>query len=156
MAEFHLKFHHSIQKLFQKKTPKWGDSSHKLINFKHLSGSNNLSGLNDLNSLFGLKKIKKLLAFYILSDFPGNRNLSSLNDLDSLNNLSGLNDLNSLFSSKNLGNLMFPSILAPKWPIWSLNVEWIIKNPLFYRFLALFLLEAVEAMYVTFNKIQGS
>jgi hypothetical protein len=59
------------------------------------------------------KKIK-MLAFYILSDFPGNRNLSSLNDLNSLNNLSGLNDLNSLFLSKNLGNLMFPSTLALK------------------------------------------
>ena len=39
---------------------------------------------------------------------------------------------------------------------WSLNVEWIIKNPLFYGFLALFLLEAVEAMDGTFNQIQGS
>jgi hypothetical protein len=37
-----------------------------------------------------------------------------------------------------------------------LNVDWIIKNPLFYGFLALFLLEAVEVMDVTFNKIQGS
>ena len=39
---------------------------------------------------------------------------------------------------------------------WSLNVEWIIKNPLFNGFLALFLLEAVEAIDVTFNQIQGS
>ena len=39
---------------------------------------------------------------------------------------------------------------------WSLNVEWIIKNPQFNGFLALFLLEAVEAMDVTFNQIQGS
>ena len=39
---------------------------------------------------------------------------------------------------------------------WSSNVEWIIKNPLFYGFLALFLLEAVEAIDVTFNQIQGS
>ena len=36
------------------------------------------------------------------------------------------------------------------------NVEWIIKNPLFYGFLALFLSEAVEAMDVTFNQIQGA
>ena len=36
---------------------------------------------------------------------------------------------------------------------WSPNVEWIIKNPLFYGFWALFLLEAVEAMDVTFNQI---
>ena len=39
---------------------------------------------------------------------------------------------------------------------WSYNVEWLIKNPLFYGFWALFLLEAVEAMDVTFNQIQGS
>jgi hypothetical protein len=38
---------------------------------------------------------------------------------------------------------------------WSLNVEWIIKNPLFYGFLALFLLEAVEVMDVTFKKMKG-
>jgi hypothetical protein len=57
------------------------------------------------------KDKKKLLTLYILSDFPGIRNLSSLNDQ---NNLSGLNDLDSLFSSKNLGNLMFSSTLAPK------------------------------------------
>ena len=39
---------------------------------------------------------------------------------------------------------------------WSLNVEWIIKNPVFNGFSALFLLEAVEAIDVTFNQIQGS
>ena len=47
-------------------------------------------------------KNQKLLTLYILSDFPGIRNLNSLNDL------------NSLFLSKNLGNLMFSSTLAPK------------------------------------------
>ena len=39
---------------------------------------------------------------------------------------------------------------------WSINVEGIIKNPLFYGFLALFLLEAMEAMDVTFNQIHVS
>ena len=42
------------------------------------------------------------LALYILSDFPGIKNLNGLNDLNSLNNLSGFNDLYSLISSKNL------------------------------------------------------
>ena len=42
------------------------------------------------------------LALYILSNFPGFKNLNGLNDLTSLNNISGLNDLNSLISSKNL------------------------------------------------------
>ena len=41
------------------------------------------------------------LALYILSDFPGIKNLNGLNDLNSLNNLSGLNDLYSCISSKN-------------------------------------------------------
>ena len=39
---------------------------------------------------------------------------------------------------------------------WSLNVEWIIKNPQIYGFLALFLLEAVEAIDVTFHQRQVS
>ena len=47
-------------------------------------------------------KNQKLLTLYILSDFPGIRNLNSLNDFNSLNNLSGLDDLDSLFLSKNL------------------------------------------------------
>ena len=59
-------------------------------------------------------KNQKLLTLYILSDFPGIRNLNSLNDLNSLNNLSGLDDLDSLFLSKHLGNLMFSSTLVPK------------------------------------------
>ena len=37
---------------------------------------------------------------YMLSDFPGIKNLSVLNDLSSLNNRIGLNDLHSLISSK--------------------------------------------------------
>ena len=59
-------------------------------------------------------KNHKVLIIYTLSDFPGIRNLSSLNDLNSLNDLSGLNDLDSLNSSKHLLILMFGSFLAPK------------------------------------------
>ena len=46
---------------------------------------------------------KKQHALYILSDFPGIRNISSLSDLNDLNrhgNITGLNDLNSLFGLK--------------------------------------------------------
>jgi hypothetical protein len=57
-------------------------------------------------------KNQKLL--YILSDFPGIRNLSGLNDLNSLTYLSGLNDLDSLILSKHLLSWMFPYTLAPK------------------------------------------
>ena len=93
------------------------------------------------------------LALYILSDFPGIRNLSGLNDLNSLNNLSGLNDLNSLISYKKSLSMMLLLTWQQNVLSWSLYVEWIIKNPLFYWYLELFLLEAVEAMDVTFNQI---
>ena len=42
------------------------------------------------------------LALYILSYFPGIKNLNILNDLNSLNNFSDLNDLHSLISLKNI------------------------------------------------------
>ena len=78
------------------------------------------------------------LAIYMLSVFPTIRNLSSLNDLYSLNDLSGLNGLNSLISSKHLLRMILPWTWQQNDPSWSLNVEWIVKNPLFYGFLALF------------------
>ena len=78
------------------------------------------------------------------------RNLSSLNDLNSLNNLSGLNDIFSLILSKKWLSLMFPSTLAPKWPILASKIQYIID------FLAPFVLEAVEDSDVTFNQIKGS
>ena len=98
-------------------------------------------------------KNQKQPALYLLSDFPCIRNLSGLNDLYSLNSLGGLNDLFTLISSKKLLSLMFPSTLAPKWP---LNMGWIIKNSIFYWFLAHSILEAVEDRDVTFDQIQGS
>ena len=52
--------------------------------------------------------------------------------------------------------MMMPLTWQQNYQNWSLNVTWIIKNPLLYGVLALFLLEAVEAMDVTFNQIQGS
>ena len=96
------------------------------------------------------------LALGILSDFPGIRSLSGLNDLNSLNDLSGLNDLNNLIPWKNLLSRMLPLTWQQNDQYWSLNMACIIKNPLFYGVLALFLLEAVEAMDVTFNQIQVS
>ena len=68
-----------------------------------------LASMTSTSSL--ASKNEELLSLYILSDFPGIRNLSSLNDL---NSLSGLNDLDSLISSKNLLGLIFQSTLAPK------------------------------------------
>ena len=80
-----------------------------------MTSSDMITSLASMTSTASLaSKNQKLLAFYILNDFPGNRNLSSLNDLKSLNNLSGLNDLNSLISSKFLFNLMVGLSLAPK------------------------------------------
>ena len=68
-----------------------------------------------------------------MDDFPAIRNLSSLNDLNSLNDLSGLN---SLKLSKNLVSMMLPLTWQQNDLSWSLNVKWIIKNPLFYGFFA--------------------
>ena len=88
-----------------------------------------------------------------MGDFPAIRNLIGLNDLNGLNDLSGLN---GFILSKHLLSMMLPLTWQQNDLPWSLIVEWIIKNPQFYGFLALFLLEAVEAMDVTFNQIQGS
>ena len=101
-------------------------------------------------------KNQKLLTLWLVGDFPAIRNLSGLNDLNSLNNISGLNGLNSLISSKHLLSMMLLLTWQQNDLSWSLNVEWIIKNPPFYWFLALFMLEAVEAMNVTFNQVQVS
>ena len=60
---------------------------------------------------------------YILSDFPGIRNLSGLNDLNSLNDLSGLSGLNSLISSKHLLSMMLPITWQQNDLSWSLNVK---------------------------------
>ena len=94
-------------------------------------------------------KNQKLLALESLDDFPVIRNLSSLNDLNSLNGLSGLD---SLISSKHLLSMMLPITWQQNDLSWSLNVKWILKNPLFYGFLAVFLLEAVEAFGCYFQQ----
>jgi hypothetical protein len=74
------------------------------------------------------QKVKSCL----LGEFHAIRNLSSLNDLNSLNNLSGLNDLNSLISYKKSLSMMLLLTWQQNVLSWSLYVEWIIKNPLFY------------------------
>jgi hypothetical protein len=53
-----------------------------------------LAPMTSMSSL--ASKNKKKHALYMLSDFPGIRNLGGLNDLNSLNNFSSLNDLFSL------------------------------------------------------------
>ena len=58
-----LKFHESIQKKFFFKASKEGNSSHCIIDFKNLSGSEHLSGLNDLNrpdKINGLNNLNSL------------------------------------------------------------------------------------------------
>jgi hypothetical protein len=82
--------------------------------------------------------------------------LSSLNDLNSLNNLTNLNDLDSLISSKNFLNLMVPSTLPTKRPILVSQCWMNHQKPTILLILALFLSEAVKAMDVTLNQIQGS
>ena len=116
-----------------------------------MTSTDMITSLTSMTSTASLAlKNQKQHALYTLSDFPGIKNLSGLNDLNSLENLSDLNDLNSLISSKNLLCLIFPLIWHKNGLFWSLNVEWSIKNSLFYGLLAPFLLEAVEDRDVTF------
>ena len=80
-----------------------------------MTSTDMIKSLASMTSIASLaSKNEKQPALYILSDFPGIRNPSGLNDLNSLNNLSGLNGLFSLISSKKLLSLMFPSTLTPK------------------------------------------
>jgi hypothetical protein len=55
-----------------------------------------LASMTSIASL--ASKNQKKPALYILSDFPGIRNPSCLNDLNSLNNVSGLNGIFSIIS----------------------------------------------------------
>ena len=55
------------------------------------------------------------LVLYILSAFPGTKNLCSLIDLSSLGNLIGLTSLTRPISSKKFLIMMVWSSLAPKW-----------------------------------------
>jgi hypothetical protein len=88
--------------------------SRTYVVLKTLSGLSDLNRhddstrLNDLNSLFGLRKIKITCTLHS-EYFPCIKS-----DLDSLNNLTGLNVLDSLISSKKILSLMFPSTLQPK------------------------------------------
>ena len=54
---------------------------------------------------------------------------------------------------KNLLSMMLPLTWQQNDQYWSLNVEWIIKNSLFYWLLALSLMEAAKVIDVTFNQI---
>ena len=71
-------------------------------------------------------------------------------DLNGLCNLTGLNSLNSPISSKNFLIQMVWSSQHQNDQYWSLFVEWIIKNPIFYWYLVPSLSEAVEASLCNF------
>ena len=86
-----------------------------------MTSSEMITTLASITSTASLaSKNQNLLTLYILSDFPGIRNLSSFNDLNSLNDFSGLN---SLISSKHLLNMMLPLTWQQNDLSWSLNVE---------------------------------
>ena len=112
-----------------------------------LNRHDNIIGLTDLNSQKKKKK-SKATCLWLLGDFLAIR---KLNDLNSLNDFSGLN---GFILSKRLLNMMLPLTWQQNDLSWSLTVEWIINNPKIYGFLALFLLEAVEAKDVTFHQSQ--
>ena len=97
-----------------------------------MTSTDMITSLASMTSIASLaSKNQKQPTFYILSDFPGIRNPSGLNDLNRLNNLSGLNDLFSLISLKMLLSLIFHQPWYQTDLFWSLNVRWIIKNSAF-------------------------
>ena len=111
MAEFHLKFYHSVQKFVFSKHQKNVILAISLLipkvkvvlktSVALMTSTDMITSLASMTLTASLAfKNQKQLALYTLSDFPGIRNLSSLNDINSLNNLSGFNDLNSLILSK--------------------------------------------------------
>ena len=146
------------------KTWKWGHFSHQLIDFKCVSGSENLSGLNDLirhDNITGLNDLNNIFGLYCLHFTYWVISLASGSSAASMTSTASITSVASMtstasFHQKTWGTWCFHQPKHQNDLSWSLNVEWIIKNPLFYWFLALFLLEAVEAMDVTFNQIQGS
>jgi hypothetical protein len=74
-----------------------------------MTSTDMMTSLASMTSTASLaSKNQKLLAPWLLGDFPAIRNLSSLNDINSLNDLSGLNGLNSLISSKHLLRMTMP------------------------------------------------
>jgi hypothetical protein len=108
MAKFHTKFHESIQKKKNLKHLNKVILANILLILRicvvlntsvtSMTSANLITPLTSTASLASMNQ--KQPALYILSDFPGIRNLRGLNDLYSLNNLGGLNDLFTLISSK--------------------------------------------------------
>ena len=66
-----------------------------------MTSTDTIASLASMTSTASLvSKNQKLLALYLLGDFPAIRNLSGLNDLKRHDDITGLNDLNSLFGLK--------------------------------------------------------
>jgi hypothetical protein len=103
-----------------------------IIDFKNLSGFENLSGLSDLNR---------------------HDNITGLNDLNSLSGLNGLNSLNSLISSKQLLRMMLSGIKMTYSGLSMWNE--LSKIHYFMEFWHSFRTEAVEDRDCIFNQIQA-
>ena len=128
MAEFQLEFHHSIQKkIFLKHQNEviiaitWSISSAKVVlksSAASMTSSDMITSMASMTSTASLASKKSKTTFSLLTEwYPWHQDPQQPQNLNSLNNLSSFNDFNSLISSKYLLNLMFPSTLAPKWPI---------------------------------------
>ena len=111
-----LKFQKSTKKYFFLKTSQWDDLPVR-FDFMNLSGFKKYIGLNDLNSLFGLKKSKT--AYSVHTEwFSWHQKLMGLNDL---NCISGLN---ASFHQKKLRAWCFHQIWHQNEISCSLNVGW--------------------------------
>ena len=73
-----------------------------------MTSTDMITSLASMTSTASLdSKNQKVLAIWLLGDFPDIRNLSSINDLNGLYDLSGLSGLNSLILSKHLQGVSY-------------------------------------------------
>ena len=93
-----------------------------------------ITDLNDLKGLFGLKKSKA--GCWVIS-LPSGTSAASMASTASMTSVASMTSTAS-FHKKNLLSMMLPLTWQQNDLFWSLNVEWIVKHPLFYGFLALF------------------
>ena len=130
-----------LNSLQQKRCINWRMIFHDSTPKKCFSKHQNKSKFNNLDD-----------SGVLSSDFPGLWiSVASMTSTASTASVASMTSTAS-FHKRNYWVLCFHQPWHQNDLSWSLNVEWIIKNPLFYWFLAPFLLEAGEASLSYFFK----
>jgi len=164
MAEFHLKFHHSVQKfVFSKHQKKVILAISLLIprvkvvlktSVALMTSTDMMTSLASLASTASLaSKNQKLLALYTLSYFPALRNLSSImTSTTSVTSMASTASFHQKLTELNVSIHSGTEMTYPGPSMWDRSS----KIYYFIEFWPSFRTEAVEARIVTFNQIQGS